>query len=96
VFREIDESKFRRDWELGVSADKMAKKYNIPKYVLYYHAGRLGLKPRIPGLKSMKVRGDGTLLISRRICERLGLSKGETVTFEVLDEDEKTIKIVKV
>jgi len=96
VFREIDEAKFKRDWELGVSAEEMAKKYNIPKYVLYYHAGRLGLKPRVPGRRGRKVRGDGTLLISRRICERLGLSKGERVVFEVLDEDEGTIKIVKV
>jgi len=96
VDREIDESKFKRDWELGVSAERIAKKYNVPKYVLYYHAGRLGLKPRIPGLRGRKVRGDGTLLISRRICKRLGLSKGERVVFEVLDEDEKTIKVVKV
>jgi len=28
--------------------------------------------------------------------KRLGLSKGERVVFEVLDDDEKTIKVVKV
>jgi len=96
MLREIDESKFKRDWELGVSAEKMAEKYNVPKYVLYYHAGRLGLKPRIPGRGAMIVRGDGSLHIPRRICKRLGLSRGERVVFEVLDEDEKTIRLVKV
>jgi len=95
AFREIDEAVFKRDWELGVSANKMSKKNNVPKYVLYYHAGRLGLKPRVPGRGAIMVRSDGSLLIPRRICERFGLSKGEWVVFEVLDEDEKTIKIVK-
>jgi len=96
VFREIDESKFKRDWELGVSVNKISKKHRIPRYVVYYHVGRLGLKPRGMGKSFAKVRGDGSLHVPTRICERLGLSRGEKYGFEVLDEKEKTIKLVKV
>jgi len=96
MHREIDEAKLKRDWKLGIPINKMAEKYNVPKYVLYYHAGRLGLKPRIPGLRGRIVRSDGTLLISDRVCKKLGLSKGERFIVEILDKDEKTIKLVKV
>jgi len=95
MFRKFDEKAFKEDWNKGLGMKELMKKFNLPCYAVYYHAGRLGLKPRLMKQAS-RVRSTGILMIPAGIVDRLGFKYGEFVKFEVLDEDEKMIKLVKV